>query len=185
MAWMIARDESSYLAHHGIKGQKWGIRRYQNEDGTLTAEGRKHYGLDELDRKNKIYNPSGLNDRKKYDMYKKEKEQLNKYYEKQYNKMLLDQGITEDEYTDWLIGDWGYNSKEYKEATKKIEPFHEAGMKAKEEIDKYLNDKYKVKELEKRMHDKQKRKEAVGLVATSLAVVGMAGAAVAVGMMKG
>lgn len=32
------------LYHHGILGQKWGVRRYQNEDGTLTAEGRKRYG---------------------------------------------------------------------------------------------------------------------------------------------
>lgn len=31
------------LYHHGIKGQKWGIRRFQNKDGTLTAKGRKHY----------------------------------------------------------------------------------------------------------------------------------------------
>ena len=29
------------LAHHGVKGQKWGVRRYQNSDGTLTAEGKK------------------------------------------------------------------------------------------------------------------------------------------------
>ena len=36
-----------YLAHHGIKGQRWGIRRFQEEDGTLTAEGRKRYGVDE------------------------------------------------------------------------------------------------------------------------------------------
>lgn len=39
--------ENKVLVHHGIKGQKWGVRRYQNEDGTLTAEGRKRYGADE------------------------------------------------------------------------------------------------------------------------------------------
>lgn len=32
------------LYHHGIKGQKWGVRRYQNEDGTLTADGKIRYG---------------------------------------------------------------------------------------------------------------------------------------------
>lgn len=31
------------LYHHGIKGQKWGIRRYQNLDGTLTEEGKRRY----------------------------------------------------------------------------------------------------------------------------------------------
>lgn len=32
------------LYHHGIKGQKWGVRRYQFSDGTLTPEGQKRYG---------------------------------------------------------------------------------------------------------------------------------------------
>lgn len=32
-----------YIAHHGIKGMKWGVRRYQNPDGSLTPEGRKRY----------------------------------------------------------------------------------------------------------------------------------------------
>lgn len=31
------------LKHWGIKGMKWGIRRYQNEDGTLTPEGKRRY----------------------------------------------------------------------------------------------------------------------------------------------
>lgn len=39
---MTTMDE---LYHHGIKGQRWGVRRFQNEDGTLTAEGKKHYGV--------------------------------------------------------------------------------------------------------------------------------------------
>lgn len=33
-----------YLAHYGILGMKWGVRRYQNEDGTLTSAGKKRYG---------------------------------------------------------------------------------------------------------------------------------------------
>ena len=34
---------SSALSHHGIKGQKWGIRRFQKEDGSLTNAGQKRY----------------------------------------------------------------------------------------------------------------------------------------------
>lgn len=35
-----------YLVHHGIKGQKWGVRRFQNEDGSLTSEGYQRYQKD-------------------------------------------------------------------------------------------------------------------------------------------
>ena len=43
---MEAIKETLYdtLTHHGVKGQKWGVRRYQNYDGTLTAKGKERYG---------------------------------------------------------------------------------------------------------------------------------------------
>lgn len=37
----MAKNDS--ISHHGVLGQKWGIRRYQNEDGTLTDSGKKQY----------------------------------------------------------------------------------------------------------------------------------------------
>lgn len=41
--WSYNYSYINELYHHGIKGQKWGIRRYQNEDGSLTNAGRKRY----------------------------------------------------------------------------------------------------------------------------------------------
>lgn len=33
------------LYHHGVKGMKWGVRRFQNKDGSLTAKGKKRYQM--------------------------------------------------------------------------------------------------------------------------------------------
>ena len=45
--WTMSHSDLSedFLMHHGIMGMHWGERKYQNKDGSLTEEGRKHYGV--------------------------------------------------------------------------------------------------------------------------------------------
>ena len=49
MMGMVTMDRNNELKHYGILGMKWGIRRYQNKDGTLTPEGRKRLKLEDYD----------------------------------------------------------------------------------------------------------------------------------------
>lgn len=41
---MHLNNQKNELYHHGVKGMKWGVRRYQNADGSLTSKGRSRYG---------------------------------------------------------------------------------------------------------------------------------------------
>lgn len=60
---------SKELYHHGIKGQKWGIRNYQNKDGSYTTKGRYdqngHGRYSELEKDNKKINSAKSNTNKK------------------------------------------------------------------------------------------------------------------------
>jgi hypothetical protein len=70
------------LYHHGIKGQRWGVRRYQNEDGTYTEAGLKKLHKKDVKWAKKNYN-------KLYKKtYKRSKKEFNKYLKKDLDKKL-------------------------------------------------------------------------------------------------
>lgn len=73
--WVCTRQGE--LCHHGIKGQKWGVRRFQNEDGSLTPAGKKRYDepnshSDKKEKQYKIPQNKSLHRLKLEDKYKQQ-----------------------------------------------------------------------------------------------------------------
>lgn len=72
---LVNPDSELELYHHGIKGQRWGVRHYQNPDGSLTEAGKNRYA--KSDRRHSLKNRRNLSDdelRKRINRLKLEKE---------------------------------------------------------------------------------------------------------------
>lgn len=87
--------DSQELMHYGVLGQKWGERRYQNYDGTLTDEGRVHYARKDLRKETHIRRGIAASKRDLKDAaklaneYKKAYDDKVSEYQKEKNKIRL------------------------------------------------------------------------------------------------
>lgn len=130
-AFVIRRDGcSDEIYHHGIKGQKWGIRRFQNEDGTLTEAGKariaKTAGSGYL-------NPSN-EDRKKGRTTERDK--ISSKYSNEYWK-AIENGMDENSPSEEGRKLWNKFKTDYASATLKDLKMHDS-QKARKEVKKIL-----------------------------------------------
>lgn len=131
--------EGQFLQHHGIKGQKWGVRRYQNEDGTLTTLGKLRGGK-EARQDNRILKKAIKDSNKLSAEWRKDKRAAYKRALKDddYRKSIADleaikQGWDRNETREWMGPDYAadrvadnlswykHGNRQYKNISTKIE----------------------------------------------------------------
>lgn len=103
------KNQNNYLAHHGIKGQRWGIRRYQNLDGSLTEEGKKRYNSVFISGSSKTTDTNSEYYRK--ELPKEVSDQLDTYINKKNDIIVGDAPGIDSQVQDYL------NNKKYDKVT--------------------------------------------------------------------
>lgn len=132
------------LYHHGILGMKWGIRRYQNEDGSLTPSGKKRYGREYERTSKKVMKKLNKNaNRIHINAYNKAADEANNggieafnaQQEKKYGKNFFKRDAYVEDYNKWfnerfdanlnkLLLDFYSNDKDFQKAQSLVDRYN-------------------------------------------------------------
>ena len=172
----LTNDE---LIHWGIKGQKWGIRRFQNEDGSLTPEGEIRYGGGKKSHSRKEWKlvKKSMASRKKQlkdNYFEKHKDEAKKLAENRERKrQLYEKDVDKNS---WLLDlDTDLANEMFETNTKRSKNAYE---KAREAYDKYKQDgaeyirKKMTKEFGKDFSDWNKEQDTQAAIAIGAAFAG-------------
>lgn len=130
------------LYHHGIKGQKWYIRRFQNEDGTLTEAGKARYkNYDkEID---DLYKNKKLSEDERYELSRQIEEKRTQKHKQSLGETRYNDLVSKMENTEYKIRDNEYSdySGKYKNDIEKTQKeIDEISRKFKEKYDEIVAD---------------------------------------------
>lgn len=147
------------LYHHGIKDQKWGVRRFQNPDGTLTPEGVKRYrkawskiqkdqkGFDKAVTTAVMTKPRTGKDKESHEKWlnslspseRKRQEKLTNTLDKDYNKAIkkMSKYLGDTEQAESFVNN--YKDNNYQDMLKKYDPMKKVSESAVDDYIKYYN----------------------------------------------